>query len=48
VRPSAPQATSTKDRQESPGPDGETTLLINPGPRHPVRDAVGLLVLVEA
>jgi hypothetical protein len=31
-----------------PGPDGETTLLINPGPRRPVRDAVGLLVLVEA
>lgn len=33
---------------ERPGPDGETTLLINPGPRRPVRDAVGLLVLVEA
>lgn len=31
-----------------PGPDGETTLLINPGPRHPVRDAVGLLVLVTS
>jgi hypothetical protein len=33
---------------QQPGPDGETTLVINPGPRHPVRDAVGLLVLVEA
>jgi hypothetical protein len=33
---------------EQPGPDGETTLVINPGPRRPVRDAVGLLVLVDA
>lgn len=33
---------------ERPGPDGETSLIINPGPRHPVRAAVGLLVLVEA
>jgi hypothetical protein len=46
--PSASQATRTKGGQESPSPDGETTLVINPGPRHPVRDAVGLLVLVEA
>lgn len=46
--PAAPKATSTKGRQETPGPDGETTLLINPGPRRSVRDAVGLLVLVEA
>jgi hypothetical protein len=45
---SAPKATTPKGRQETPSPDGETTLLINPGPRHPVRDAVGLLVLVEA
>lgn len=49
VKPSAPTtATTAKGRPMSPGPDGETTLLINPGPRHPVRDAVGLLVLVEA
>lgn len=40
-------ATGADPRQARPGPDGETTLLINPGPRHPVRDAVGLLVLVE-
>ena len=49
VKPSAPtKATTAKGRPMSPGPDGETALLINPGPRHPVRDAVGLLVLVEA
>lgn len=47
-------ATSTKTRQDTktrqprPSADGETTLVINPGPRHPVRDAVGVLVLVEA
>lgn len=40
-------ATGTKG-QDPPGPAGETSLVINPGPRHPVRDAVGLLVLVEA
>ncbi|MCH9687173.1 MAG: hypothetical protein K0V04_37400 [Deltaproteobacteria bacterium] len=33
---------------EQPGPDGETTLKINPGPGHPVRDAVGVLVLVDS
>ena len=33
---------------ERPGPDGETTMIINPGPRHPMRGAAGLLVLVEA
>ncbi len=33
---------------ESPGPDGETALVINPGPRCSVRDAVGVLVLVDA
>lgn len=38
----------SKARQGRPGPDGETTLLINPGPRRSVRDAVGLLVLVES
>lgn len=33
---------------EDPGPDGETTLLINPGPRQSVASAVGLLVLVDS
>ncbi|MCA9706411.1 MAG: hypothetical protein KDK70_11225 [Myxococcales bacterium] len=33
---------------EAPGSDGKPSLLINPGPRHPVSDAVGLLVLVES
>ena len=47
--PSTPErAASTKGRPEKPSSDGETTLLINPGPRHPVHQAVGLLVLVEA
>lgn len=30
------------------GPEDQRALVINPGPRHPVRDAVGLLVLVDA
>lgn len=33
---------------EQPGLDGEATLVINPGPRHAVCDALGVLVLVEA
>lgn len=33
---------------EQPGPDGETALVINPGPRRPVGDALGLLVLVDS
>ena len=33
---------------EEPGSDGHPALLINPGPRHSVRDALGILVLVEA
>lgn len=41
VQPSAPPATS-------PAPRVETALVINPGPRRSVRDALGLLVLVEA
>jgi len=31
-----------------PGSEGDAALLINPGPRHPVKDAVGLLVLVDS
>lgn len=31
-----------------PGAEGDAALLINPGPRHPVKDAVGLLVLVDS
>jgi hypothetical protein len=46
--PAMERASSTKGPQERPSADGETTLLINPGPRHPVHQAVGLLVLVEA
>lgn len=42
------QLPSTKGREEQSGPGDETTLVINPGPRHPVHDAVGLLVLVNA
>lgn len=44
VTPIGLQMPSTSE----PGPDGETALLINPGPRHPVDGAVGLLVLVDA
>jgi hypothetical protein len=46
VGPATPHG--TRPRPEKPGPDDETTLLINPGPRRSVRDAVGLLVLVDA
>lgn len=48
VTPIGLQLPAAKAAADPASPDGEAIMIINPGPRHPVRDAVGLLVLVQA